>query len=171
MNISENVMISKAILSKLIDMAMEHARDIVSGIEDGTYAAAENKDIGAKWAAVNAAQMIYAGGQAQPAPVVQEHLQQTDRDRLITEGDVTNIGHVMVQALVGDYDTPDSVPEWKWLEENASYAHVRNGDAGGVWEFILNVARDFKDIPVKLQPAFSEAKAKDLAYVVFHQGT
>ncbi len=80
------------------------------------------------------------------------------------------IDHIQMQDIVGDYDTPDTVPEWAWVEKEASFAHVRNGE-DGVWEFVLNLARDLKDIPEKLAPVIERSRAYGLAYLVFHQGT
>lgn len=81
------------------------------------------------------------------------------------------IGSVMMQNIVGDYDAPEFIHEWQWVERNASFSHRDNGQPGGVWEFVLNMANSFNDIPEKLLPVLSEAKAKGLGYVVFHQGT
>ena len=80
------------------------------------------------------------------------------------------ITHVMMQDVVGDYDTPDEIPEWKWVEDNASFAHVNNGEHG-VWEFVLNLARGFTDVPDRLKPILQRASADGMAYVIFHQGT
>jgi len=80
------------------------------------------------------------------------------------------IDHVMMQDVVGEYDTPDTVPEWAWVEENASYAHVRNGQ-DGIWEFVLNLGRQMDAIPEKLVPVVEKARASNLAYLIFHQGT
>lgn len=80
------------------------------------------------------------------------------------------IGSVMMQDIVGDYDTPDLIPEWKWIEAHASFVHRDNGK-NGVWEFVLNMARDLSSAPATLLPFLTEAKQKQLAYVIFHQGT
>lgn len=76
---------------------------------------------------------------------------------------------VMMQDIVGDYVTPDEVPEWAWIEAQASFAHVDNSGAG-VWEFMLNMSNDFKDVPTLLQPVLEAAKAQDISYLIFHQG-
>ena len=80
------------------------------------------------------------------------------------------ITHIMMQDVVGDYDTPDKIPEWKWVEDNASFAHVNNGEHG-VWEFVLNLSRHFTDAPDRLKPVLQRASADCMAYVIFHQGT
>ena len=80
------------------------------------------------------------------------------------------IGHVMMQDIVGDYDLPSEVTEWFWVEQNASFNHARNGQ-DGIWEFVLNLARHFNDIPVKLVPVIKNAMNNNLAYLIFHQGT
>ena len=80
------------------------------------------------------------------------------------------VGSVMMQDVVGDYDVPEKVPEWSWIEENASFSHVRNGQ-DGIWEFVLNLSRDFEVVPAKLSPIIARAQQDNLSYLIFHQGT
>ncbi len=80
------------------------------------------------------------------------------------------IGSVMMQDIVGVYEVPEDVPEWTWVEREASFRHVRNGQ-GGVWEFVLNLSRAFPDIPERLMSVISQARASNLSYLIFHQGT
>lgn len=80
------------------------------------------------------------------------------------------ITSVMMQDLIGDYDVPEEVPEWIWIEENASFAHSRNGQ-DGIWEFVLNLANSWADIPEKLVPVISAARADNAGYLIIHQGT
>lgn len=54
-----NISVPRNVLAALIDMAISHVQDIKSGIEDGTYDASENKDIGDKNQAVEIAEAIY----------------------------------------------------------------------------------------------------------------
>lgn len=84
---------------------------------------------------------------------------------------VEEVGSVMMQDIVGEYDTPNNVPEWAWVERSASFDHRANGKEGGVWEFVLNLDRDLPDIPEKLSTVIAEARRKGLSYLVFHQGT
>lgn len=77
---------------------------------------------------------------------------------------------VMMQNVVGDYDDPSTVAEWTWVQGVASYAHVENGH-GGVWEFVLNLANTFEDVPVRLAPVIEEARHAGVSYLLFHQGT
>lgn len=77
---------------------------------------------------------------------------------------------VQMQDFVGDYDTPETIPEWLWVAQNASFAHVRNGH-DGVWEFVLNMTRTFEDVPQSLQALLSDASDKGISYIIFHQGT
>lgn len=77
---------------------------------------------------------------------------------------------IMMQEMVGDYDSPDTVPEWAWVENNASYVHANNGESG-VWEFVLNLGNTWDDIPEKLQPVIAEARSKSIGYLLIHQGT
>lgn len=80
------------------------------------------------------------------------------------------IGSVMMQDIVGDYEEPENVPEWAWVEREASFSHVRNGQ-DGVWEFVLNLSRRFADIPDRLRPVIERARQGNLSYLIFHQGT
>lgn len=75
-----------------------------------------------------------------------------------------------LQSIVGDYDTPDTVQEWRWIAQNASFAHANNGQ-DGVWEFVLNLSRSFEDVPQSLQPLIGQARECGMSYIVFHQGT
>lgn len=80
------------------------------------------------------------------------------------------IASVMAQDVVGEYDVPNAVPEWAWVEKNASFAHLRNAN-DGVWEFILNLSRDFEGDAGRFGPVIEEARALNVAYLLFHQGT
>lgn len=55
-----NVSIPVSVLTALIDMASSHTEDIESGLEDGTYEAADNKDLPQKKATIAEASTIYA---------------------------------------------------------------------------------------------------------------
>lgn len=77
---------------------------------------------------------------------------------------------VMMQDIVGDYDVPEEVPEWGWVEQKASYAHTRNGQSG-VWEFVLNLSTDLQDAPARLVAVIDDARARQCAYLIIHQGT
>lgn len=83
---------------------------------------------------------------------------------------IEEIGSINLQDVVGDYAVPSDIAEWAWVEANAAFAHTNNG-TDGVWEFVLNMARDFSDIPSRLVPAITEARAKNLSYLIIHQGT
>lgn len=80
------------------------------------------------------------------------------------------IGSVLMQDIVGDYEVPEEVPEWAWVEREASFGHVRNG-RDGVWEFVLNLSREFPDIPERLKAIIAQARASNLSYLILHQGT
>lgn len=84
---------------------------------------------------------------------------------------IEEIGSVMMQEVIGDYDVPNGIPEWAWVEDKSSFAHRRNGEPGGVWEFVLNLSNELGDVPDSLKPVLTEARAKHLAYLIFHQGT
>ncbi|QIR16649.1 hypothetical protein [Shewanella aestuarii] len=69
-----------------------------------------------------------------------------------------------------DYDCPDEIPEWHWIEKNASYLCKDNGESG-VHDFILNTNLEYEHIPEGfLSELIKEAHANDIAYILFHQG-
>lgn len=72
-----------------------------------------------------------------------------------------------------EYDVPNEVQEWMWVEAHATYEAISN-NTEGVWDFIVNVdmileAND--DIPEALMPVFKEAQQKLIKYIVFNQNT
>ena len=82
----------------------------------------------------------------------------------------SEVREIMMQELVGDCDDPADVPEWAWVEENASFSHVRNGKEDGVWEFVLNLSRTFSAVPQRIAPAIAKASRDGIAYLVLYQG-
>ena len=79
---------------------------------------------------------------------------------------------IMMQDLleiVDDYDVPEDVPEWQWIKDNASHGHVANGKWTGVWEFTLNLSRDFDNVPERLQPVIERSRTMGAAYILFYQ--
>ncbi|MBL4901018.1 MAG: hypothetical protein JKX76_15530 [Colwellia sp.] len=77
---------------------------------------------------------------------------------------------VCMLDVVDQYDTPDEVPEWEWIEKNSCYEHSKNGQCG-IWEFVLNLSVDLSGIPDKLKSVIDTAKKQHCAYILFHQGT
>jgi hypothetical protein len=75
-----------------------------------------------------------------------------------------------MQMIVGAYEVPETVAEWKWVERNASFKHTRLGQ-DGVWEYILNLSLTFEDTPDILKPFIEHAQSKGVGYFLFHQGT
>jgi len=94
----------------------------------------------------------------------------TEHQEYFPGATVQEIGEVMMQDVVGEYDTPDQIPEWAWVQNNASFNHCKNGDSG-VWEFVINLGKILIDIPERLRPVIAEARQKDLVYLIFNQGT
>lgn len=80
------------------------------------------------------------------------------------------IASVLIQDVVGDFDVPATVPEWSWVEEHASYKHLKNGELG-IWEFVLNLGCEFAGDMGRLAPVIDEARAMGVAYLIIHQGT
>lgn len=81
---------------------------------------------------------------------------------------------VMMQDIVDEYEVPDHVPEWQWVQENAAFSHRDNGkeNGGGVWEFMVNVeCADAAGMPDALKPLFEKAHLHKAVWVMFHQGT
>lgn len=77
--------------------------------------------------------------------------------------------------VLNEYDAPDDVPDWQWVEDNHSFAHKANNAEPGVWEFMVHVEKTkdqsfFEGMPVTLRPFFERAKADGAAWVMFHQG-
>lgn len=79
---------------------------------------------------------------------------------------------VMMQDVVGDYEVPEEIPEWQWVQQNAAFSHLRNNQ-DGIWEFMVAVESfaDSDDIPDKLKALFKKARHHKAAWIMFHQGT
>jgi hypothetical protein len=84
--------------------------------------------------------------------------------------EIEKIVSVQLQSIVGEYDTPDTVQEWGWIENNASFAHTKNGITAGVWEFIINPHLTFEDVPERLAQLIQAAREENKAFILFHQG-
>lgn len=76
-----------------------------------------------------------------------------------------------LQSVIGEYERPENQSTWRWVERNASFRHQQNGIGAGVWEFVLNLALTFEDIPAQLKPYIDHARSKGFAYLMCHQGT
>lgn len=152
-NAEKMACIPLAMLVDLVEMARRQVEDIESGIEEGIYDAAENLDIGQKRSQLDVAETLCREAE-------------NDSDAMARE----IVESVMMQDLIGDYDTPDGISEWSWVERNASLSHTRNGEAG-IWEFMLNLSRTFEDIPSRLVTTIDKARENGVAYLMFHQGT
>lgn len=83
---------------------------------------------------------------------------------------VKTILDVEMSSIFGDYDVPEDVAEFSWIEQNASFAYKNNG-VSGIWDFIINVTNEFNDIPEKLIPVINSASAQGHTYILFNQGT
>lgn len=76
---------------------------------------------------------------------------------------------VRMPDVLGDYDTPQDCPEWRWVAEKSCFSHRGNGIEPGVWEFVINTSSDLQEIPEKLIPYIQRAKETNCAYIVFFQ--
>jgi hypothetical protein len=91
---------------------------------------------------------------------------------VLREDRCERIASVLMQDLVGEYDVPDQVPEWAWIEANAAFRHRANGQPGGVWDFVINTdAVTLDNCPPTLKAVIAIARRKQIAYLLFHQGT
>lgn len=78
---------------------------------------------------------------------------------------------VSMPDLVGDYDQPENVTEWQWIEANASFHHKDNGASPGVWEHMVHIRHaQAEDMPERLRPVFGRAQLMGAGWVLFHQG-
>ena len=93
-----------------------------------------------------------------------------DDKEILPNATQQEIAEIMMSDVVGEYDVPDSVLEWAWVEKVASYAHVRNAQ-DGIWEFVLNLSNHWDDIPATLAPVIAQARKAGNAYLIIHQGT
>lgn len=87
------------------------------------------------------------------------------------DSEVLEIMEVNMPHVVGEYDVPDVVPEWDWIEKHASFTHRDNGK-DGVWEFLVHVETVMTQadtIPEKLRKFFDQAQAQDRIWVMFYQ--
>lgn len=103
-----------------------------------------------------------------PAQADTQYIIEDDFFELITETNTETIASICLPEIIGDYGDPiaDS-EEWQWLEKNASFSNKKDG----AFEFLLNMSLEFDDLPWQLEDVFSEAKTKNIAYLIFHQGT
>ena len=72
-----------------------------------------------------------------------------------------------------EYDTPDTLHEWEWIEGRARWAHRGNGVEGGVWEYMVTVSTFENDpgcVPDTLKPFFEQAVKEDCFWIMFNQG-
>ena len=77
-----------------------------------------------------------------------DNIQFKDKTFIVRKGIVASspsmetIESIQMHDIVGDYDVPDTVQEWQWIEKKASFSHRSNGQHG-VWDFILNLSLTF----------------------------
>jgi hypothetical protein len=80
---------------------------------------------------------------------------------------------IFMPALLPEYEDPNEVPEWQWIEQHASFAYDGNdGKSPGSHSFIMTTDEDWlmnQEIPDLLQPIFKEAKAKSHDFIMFYQ--
>lgn len=71
----------------------------------------------------------------------------------------------IMQDIVGIYQDPNQVPEWRWVALNADLEHGKNGQ-NGTWEYALNLAFSFDDAPAALKPIIADAHERELSYLI-----
>lgn len=72
-----------------------------------------------------------------------------------------------------EYETPDEVAEWAWVQQKAAFGHRGNGVDPGVWEYMVHVDLDhpvIDEVPVTLRPFFEQAVRQKTPWLMFHQG-
>lgn len=83
-----------------------------------------------------------------------------------------NIMEISLVSLLNDYDRPEEVEEWKWVEQHHAFAHTGNGDEAGTWEFMVHVDTALlgtDPIPPQLKPFFELANQQKAPWILFHQ--
>lgn len=72
-----------------------------------------------------------------------------------------------------EYDTPETVPEWGWVEQHSRWQHLGNGEEAGVWEFMVPVSvfhEEAESVPPVLKPFFEQAALEECLWIMFNQG-
>ena len=92
-----------------------------------------------------------------------------EQKQVLPGASVSEILEVNMVDLLGNYEFPQEHVEWKWVRESSTFVHKGN-KLGTAYEFVLNVANDFYDVPRKLIPTIARAKRFNYSYIVFHQG-
>lgn len=97
----------------------------------------------------------------------------TNTSTNIKDFHIQKIADVDMEYVIGEYESPDNIAEWQWIESNASYPCKDNGHSG-IWDFVLNVGmfidNDVEGIPPKLQKLLKSAYENDISYILFNQG-
>lgn len=71
-----------------------------------------------------------------------------------------------------EYEIPDESPAWKWVEQQASFAHTENGIGTGVWEFMILASKlrhDSSTVPEVLKAIVQECLKTDAKWLLFYQ--
>lgn len=74
--------------------------------------------------------------------------------------------------ILGDYETPDSRVEWQWVEKMHSFVHKGNGIEGGVYEYMVHVARitnSGEPLPEWMEQYYQLAVESDCNWIMFYQ--
>jgi hypothetical protein len=89
---------------------------------------------------------------------------------IIHEPNKMSVLDLDMSEVIGEYDTPDGIVEWEWVEKNASFSHKHN-NSDGIWEFMVNTDNELTGIPKRLYPFFERARNSGHSYILFNQGT
>lgn len=88
-----------------------------------------------------------------------------------------NVLEMDMTSLLGLYENPRTLEEWRWIEGHASFEHTQNDVGTGVFEFMVHVRDPQSDEdPYESPPPQMVAAILDLAHkmgsvwVLFHQG-
>lgn len=98
---------------------------------------------------------------------VKPSAQDAQRHSELSVGLVASVDLAEAWPQPGD---PARLEEMVWIEENASYLHRNNG-TDGIWDFVLNLARQFDDVPEVLQTRIDDARLNSADYLIVHLGS
>lgn len=80
--------------------------------------------------------------------------------------------HIILSDIIGSYNDPNDVAEWKWIEDFAEHICKDNGQLD-MWDFMVNVENldfnEFELVPASLKELFKELSKEGIAIAHFTQ--
>lgn len=77
---------------------------------------------------------------------------------------------VKLSDVVGAYEDATDLPDWPWLQSQASYVTAASAGSDPL-EMVLNLSRPFENVPDLWVPVIENAKQLGVAYLLIHHGT